>query len=187
MRAALPGASTFGRGQALRALREPFTVRPIAVADVPAAVALVTRVLGEFDLAFGDGSETDLAMYALPGSYRDAGGEFWVAVAADGTIVGTCGVGPCVGTGLGTSCEADPSTLELRKMYLAPETRGHGLGARLLDAAKGFAVAHGVRQLVLDTTEQMGAAIAFYERHGFVRDDSQIRGSRCSRGYILTL
>lgn len=183
MKGVTPGASTLGRGQALSALREPFTIRPIAVADVSAAVARVTRVLGEFDLAFGDGSETDLAMHALPGSYRDEGGEFWVAVAADGAIVGTCGVSPC----LGTACEAVPSTLELRKMYLAPEARGHGLGARLLDAARGFAVAHGVRHLVLDTTEQMSAAIAFYEKHGFVRDDDQIRGSRCSRGYILNL
>jgi ribosomal protein S18 acetylase RimI-like enzyme len=72
-------------------------------------------------------------------------------------------------------------------MYLAPEARGQGVGRRLLDAAKAFAVERGFRQLVLDTTEQMRAAIAFYERNGFVRDDSQIRGSRCSRGYILTL
>ena len=169
MNAITPGAS-------------PFTIRPIAVADVPTAVALVRRVLGEFDLAFGDGSETDLAMYELPGSYRDAGGEFWVAVAADGTIVGTCGVSPSASS----TCET-PSALELRKMYLAPEARGRGLGAHLLDAAKGFAVAHGAHHLVLDTTEQMSAAITFYERHGFVRDDAQIRGSRCTRGYILTL
>lgn len=41
--------------------------------------------------------------------------------------------------------------------------------------------------MVLDTTEAMGAAIAFYERHGFVRDDTQIRGARCTRGYVRRL
>jgi hypothetical protein len=33
----------------------------------------------------------------------------------------------------------------------------------------------------------MTAAIAFYERNGFVRDDAQRRASRCSRGYRLEL
>jgi hypothetical protein len=41
--------------------------------------------------------------------------------------------------------------------------------------------------VVLDTTHSMSAAIAFYERNGFVRDDAQIRGARCSRGYRLDL
>jgi hypothetical protein len=31
----------------------------------------------------------------------------------------------------------------------------------------------------------MKRAIAFYERNGFVRDDMQIHGPRCSRGYTL--
>jgi ribosomal protein S18 acetylase RimI-like enzyme len=41
--------------------------------------------------------------------------------------------------------------------------------------------------MVLDTTEAMGAAIEFYERHGFVRDDAQIRGARATRGYVRRL
>jgi hypothetical protein len=41
--------------------------------------------------------------------------------------------------------------------------------------------------MVLDTAEQMRAAIAFYEARGFVRDDSWIRGARCTRGYRLDL
>lgn len=45
----------------------------------------------------------------------------------------------------------------------------------------------GAKKLVLDTTEQMARAIAFYEGHGFVRDDAQIRGARCSRGYVREL
>ena len=40
---------------------------------------------------------------------------------------------------------------------------------------------------MLDTTHPMIAAIAFYESHGFVRDDAQIRGSRCHRGYAKAL
>jgi hypothetical protein len=41
--------------------------------------------------------------------------------------------------------------------------------------------------MVLDTVEEMAHAIAFYEAHGFVRDDAQIRGARCTRGYSRSL
>lgn len=33
----------------------------------------------------------------------------------------------------------------------------------------------------------MQGAISFYERRGFVQDDAQIRGTRCTRGYRLDL
>src|SRR5262249_36405541 len=129
----------------------------------------------EFDIAFGEGSPTDAALFGLPGVYTDGGGAFWVADAA-GAIIGTCGVYPV----------AD-GVFELRKMYLGSASRGLGVGGQLLERAVAFARPAGARTLALDTTEQMTRAIAFYERHGFVRDDAQIRGSRCDRGYRLDL
>jgi GNAT superfamily N-acetyltransferase len=79
------------------------------------------------------------------------------------------------------------ATYELRKMYLSPAARGRGVGVRLLDEAVAFARAEGGQRMVLDTVEAMTRAIAFYEAHGFVRDDAQIRGARCSRGYVRAL
>jgi putative acetyltransferase len=148
------------------------TVRPVTTVDVPGVVALVRETLAEFGLRFGEGSKTDDELAALPASYEKEGGAFWVAVDAGGSIVGTCGVFP-VGAG----------DVELRKMYLHPGARGTGLGKRLLEESVSWCRAHGVGRLVLDTTEQMTRAIAFYEANGFVRDDTQVRGSRCSRGY----
>jgi putative acetyltransferase len=150
-------------------------LRPITAADVPAAIALVRKTLPEFGLQFGEGSATDAQMAGLPGSYRDPGGEFFVAL-EDGKVIGTAGIAP-----------VEPGVFELRKMYLAPSTRGKGLGRRLLEACLEFCRAKGARSVVLDTLHEMTAAIAFYERAGFVRDDTQIRGSRCSRGYRLDL
>ena len=72
-------------------------------------------------------------------------------------------------------------------MYLSPAARGRGVGVRLLDEAVAFARAEGGQRMVLDTVEAMTRAIAFYEAHGFVRDDAQIRGARCSRGYVRAL
>jgi len=147
-------------------------VRLIERDDVPAVIALVARTLTEFGLEFGVGSRTDQELHDLPGSYADHGGAFWIALAGDGRILGTCGV-----------ARLDGGVFELRKMYLDPASRGVGLGARLLDTAVTWTREHGGTVLVLDTTEAMTRAISFYEAHGFVRDDAHIRGPRCTRGY----
>jgi putative acetyltransferase len=152
-----------------------WAIREVTEADVEAVVALVSTVLGEFGLSFGEGSDTDDALRRLPGSYIDHGGQFWVAEAC-GVASGTLGLFP-----------VGDDTFELRKMYLSREARGKGLASALFDVAVAWARGRGARQIVLDTTEQMTAAIRFYERRGFVRDDDQIRGSRCSRGYRLVL
>jgi len=145
-------------------------IRHVRASDVPEVIALVRDVLEEFGLRFGEGAKTDEELADLPVSYDAHGGVFFVAV--DPSIVGTCGVFP-----------VGPGTFELRKMYLRAVSRGHGVGKRLLDAAIAWTREQGAEQMVLDTTEQMTRAIAFYEANGFVRDDSEIRGSRCSRGY----
>jgi putative acetyltransferase len=150
-------------------------VREVTKAEVPAVVDLVTRVLAEFGLVFGVGAATDDHLHHLPGSYTDGGGIFWVAF-VDGSLAGTCGVYPI-----------DAETYELRKMYLWPTTRGLGVGTRLLALSVDWTRAQGGKRLVLDTIEQMTAAIRFYEANGFVRDDAQKRGPRCSRGYRLDL
>lgn len=146
-------------------------IRPVHADDVPAVIELVREVLAEFGLDFGQGSATDAELHDLPASYAARGGAFWVA-RARGEIRGTCGVFP-----------VGEATYELRKMYLHPTSRGLGLGQKLLDEALRWTRERGAKHIVLDTVHEMTRAIAFYEANGFVRDDSQIRGSRCSRGY----
>lgn len=150
-------------------------VRAVDPRDVPAVIALVAEVLGEFGLEFGKGSPTDAELHDLPASYAQRGGAFWVAL--DGSeLLGTCGVFPVA-----------PATYELRKMYLRGASRGLGIGKRLLDVAVAWVRAQGGTRMVLDTVDQMTQAIAFYEANGFVRDDAQIRGARCTRGYVRVL
>lgn len=153
-----------------------FTVRPILATDVPAAVALVRETLAEFGLQFGVGADTDAGLPALPASYTDHGGQFFVAVDDTGAIVGTAGVFP-----------VEPQVYELRKMYLRPPVRGQRVGALLFEACLAFCREVRATAMVLDTREDMRAAIAFYEKRGFVRDDTQRRGARCHRGYRLDL
>jgi|APLak6261675434_1056106.scaffolds.fasta_scaffold00213_7 putative acetyltransferase len=149
--------------------------RAVELSDVPAVVALVRETLAEFGITYGLGAETDAQLEHLPESYVAHGGAFFVAT--DGPrLLGTAGVFP-----------VEPGVFELRKMYLSPASRGQGVGQRLFDDCLAFVRAHGGHRVVLDTTEQMTAAIRFYERNGFVRDDTQRRASRCSRGYRLDL
>jgi putative acetyltransferase len=148
-------------------------IRPVRPEDVPEVVSLVADVLREFGLEFGTGSPTDAELHELPASY--ASGAFWVA--RDGErLLGTCGMFPVA-----------PNVYELRKMYLRPASRGRGVCKRLFDAAVAWARERGATHIVLDTLHEMTQAIAFYEAHGFVRDDTQKRAARCSRGYIRAL
>ena len=173
-----PNAELLALEAAVGALRQALdraavVVRDVTEEDVPAVVALVARVLPEFGLAFGHGSATDEAVQHLPGSFTERGGAFWVAVdSVDGRLLACAGAVPVA-----------PGVLEIQKMYAAQEARGLGLGAELLARCEAFARGAGATTLVLDTTHAMTQAVRLYERSGFVRDDQQIRGSRCSMGF----
>lgn len=150
-------------------------VRRVEARDVGKVAELVRTVLAEFGLTFGEGSATDAQVLGLPASYEGRGGAFWVAEEGE-ELLGTCGAFP-----------VGPRSLELRKMYLSKASRGRGVGKALFAEAVAFAKTAGAKELVLDTVHGMTEAIRFYEGLGFVRDDSQIRGARCTRGYRLDL
>jgi len=56
---------------------------------------------------------------------------------------------------------------ELKRMYLKPQTRGLGLGRKLLESALENARWLGYRSIRLDTLPSMAAAIALYREFGF--------------------
>jgi ribosomal protein S18 acetylase RimI-like enzyme len=113
---------------------------------------LVLDTLGEFGFSF------DLALDSDLGRIHDVycgRGRFWVAVDGD-VLVGTVGLR-----------ERDMETAELRRMYLAPSHRGHGIGLALLRHAVQFARQQRYRLIQLDTTPSMKQAIRLYEHYGF--------------------
>ena len=74
-------------------------------------------------------------------------------------------VGMAIG---GPAPNAAPAAAALFAMWVAPEARGHGLGAALVVAVKAWAVEAGYRGLGLGVTTTNASAIALYERLGFV-------------------
>ncbi len=76
--------------------------------------------------------------------------------------VGICAVKPAT----------DGDRGEIVRMFTRATARGQGIGALLLDTVIAEARSLGYRDLVLDThPAAMGAAVALYERHGFVLAD----------------
>lgn len=131
---------------------------------------LVGDTLREFDFEPDPELDTDLDDPA--GAYR----ALWVAVES-GEVVGSVALR-----------DLGDSTVELKRMYLRPSARGHGLGKQLLARALQWARAHDVATIRLDTSERMVAAQRLYEAHGFRRVQGNApRQGQCRLLYELRL
>jgi ribosomal protein S18 acetylase RimI-like enzyme len=59
----------------------------------------------------------------------------------------------------------DPA--EIKRMWVAPEARGLGVGRRLLTALEGEAVARGATATRLETNRSLGEAVSLYRSAGY--------------------
>ena len=62
----------------------------------------------------------------------------------------------------------DVGVAEVKRMYVAPEARGNGVGREIMRELETFAISRGAHRLVLETGPKQLKAIALYERFGFV-------------------
>jgi GNAT superfamily N-acetyltransferase len=148
--------------------------RPAANADCPEVQALVFGILADFGLSPDlDGTDSDIS--DIETNYLHRGGVFEVIENNEGRIVGTIGLYPL-----------DESTIELRKMYFAPEVRGQGLGQKLLRAMIEKARNLGYLRVYLETASVLKQAIHIYEKAGFARVVEK-HTPRCDQAYVLEL
>jgi putative acetyltransferase len=105
------------------------------------------------DLCFQD---FDRELAGLPGEYAPPRGALLLAM-VDGRAAG------CVALRV-----LDPRTCEMKRLYVRPQARGHGVGRLLCDAVIAEAKARGYASMKLDTVAQMTGAIALYRALGFL-------------------
>lgn len=98
-----------------------------------------------------------LEMAAMPGKYAPPKGELLLARHGRGAAIGCVGLRPL----------ADDGICEMKRLYVAPEGRGLGLGKALAEAIVREARRIGYREMRLDTLPSLVAAIALYQRMGF--------------------
>lgn len=60
-----------------------------------------------------------------------------------------------------------PATVELKRMYVRPAYRGHGVGRELVRALEAEARRRGALECILETAKRMPEAIALYRRCGY--------------------
>ncbi len=92
-----------------------------------------------------------------PAEVAEGNGAFLVAFRADAPV------------GCGAVRRIDARTGELKRMYVAPEERGQGVGRALLVALEDEARRLGLARVVLETGVRQDRALALYERNGFAR------------------
>ena len=146
-------------------LQEGYTIRRIKKKDNAQVAAVIRGVMTEF-AAVGEGySIGDPEVDDMYGNYRDDDSAYYV-IEFESKVVGCGGVARLKG-GKKTTCE-------LRKMFFLPETRGRGLGRRLLLTLLDDARKFGYSQCYIETLKRMRAAVALYEKNGFERLDTAL-------------
>ena len=99
----------------------------------------------------------DQEMASLPGAYSAPHGQLFFAE-IDGQPAGCVGVRPLP--------DSD-GLCEMKRLYVAPEARGQGVGATLAMTAIKAARALGYKKLMLDTLPNMRMAVKLYRELGF--------------------
>lgn len=129
----------------------------VAPADPASAEAraCIDAYLHELDARFEGGFDASRSVSADPAELMPPAGAF-VLARLDGEAVG-CG---------GLKITA-PGTGEIKRMWVAPSSRGLGIAQRLLDALEAQAVAMKLDTLRLDTNRSLAEARALYARNGY--------------------
>lgn len=162
-------------------LQSNYRVRRIQKKDNASVARVIREVMTEFQ-AVGEGySIDDQEVGDMYSSYRDKRSCYYV-ITLDDTVVGCGGIAPLIGGGR--------VTCELRKMFFLPQTRGIGLGRKLLLLLLDEARKRGYQKCYVETLDRMWQANELYKKNGFDLLDAPLGKtghSSCNRWYLLNL
>lgn len=126
------------------------------------ALALLDSYFAERAAGFPPEQGEYRPTYPTAEQFTPPAGVFLV-VEDDGEVIGCGGV---------RRIQRHPETLavrfEVKHLWLAPATRGRGVGRRLLEELERRAVGFGAQEVVLDTNASLEAAGGLYRSSGYV-------------------
>jgi len=69
--------------------------------------------------------------------------------------------------GCGAIKEYDPSAMEVKRMYVSPESRGKGIASQILGELEKWAKEMNYAKCILETGKKQPEAIRLYEKNGY--------------------
>lgn len=133
--------------------------------DVCKIIQLVGKEYGAIGEGFGP---SDLEVHNMSKHYNDECSSRYIVASIAGRIVGGCGI---------AAFNNSHEVCELRKLFLLPESRGLGIGAKLTEESLKYAKSKGYKKCYLDTLNTMKDAITLYKKQGFVSLDKPLNGT----------
>lgn len=124
--------------------------------DSPEAAAALASYFAELDRRFDTGFDTSAGGAGSDAAAMTPPNGVFLTMDTDRDVVGCGGVQ-----------RLDEQTAEVKRMWVHPDWRGLGLGARLLMKLEDEASQLGQRRVVLDTNGSLTEAIALYGRAGY--------------------
>ncbi|MCA2018867.1 GNAT family N-acetyltransferase [Vibrio tritonius] len=129
---------------------------------------IIEQVGAEFG-AVGEGyGPSDPEVLCMSQHYGDASKSLYLIALLDGKVVGGCGL---------ASFNDSPEVCELKKLFILPEGRGHGLGKRMAITCLDYARTQGYQSCYLDTLTSMKVAVRLYESLGFCHLNAPLAGT----------
>jgi putative acetyltransferase len=125
------------------------------------------------DLCF-QGFEQELR--SLPGDYVEPFGGLFLAQ-VDGLPAGCCAFRPLANSDHLNACE-------MKRLFVRPDFRGHGLGRQLVESVVLAAQQAGYTTMLLDTLTDMEAARALYQEVGFVETEPYYHNPLAGAHYL---
>jgi DNA-binding MarR family transcriptional regulator/GNAT superfamily N-acetyltransferase len=130
-------------------------IRPVDP-EHPDAQYCLAEYVAELNRRSKRGFDPSVGATALPHEVRPPAGQFFVAYLHGEAI------------GCGAVKHHSDAPAEIKRMWIAPEARGLGLGRRLLDTLEGCALEDGARLAHIETGAVLTEALSLYRSAGWV-------------------
>jgi GNAT superfamily N-acetyltransferase len=121
--------------------------------DGPTAQALIAAVQQEYVSRYGGPDESPVE----PGEFAPPSGRF---------VIGYLDNAPVATGGLRRLAD---DTVEIKRMYVVPAARGHGLSRVMLAKLEELAAQMGATRVILETGSKQPEAVSLYETSGYER------------------